>query len=94
MEQSKIDDRKKWGAFIARWCSIEKVGDEWRVQSSRHGSRKFYRVSIDPALYYCTCPDHHEHGERCKHIYAVLEKIRQLGGEPPPPDKDNGAAPA
>jgi transposase len=44
-------------------------GHTWRVRSQSIGSRK-YRVN--PHAVTCSCPDHEETGEKCKHLYAVL----------------------
>jgi transposase len=46
--------------------------------------RKRYEVDLDPTNPSCTCPDHQETGEKCKHYFATVE-IR---------DKDAGTVPA
>ena len=57
---------------------IKRKGADWLVPSSRARKRR-YRVKLDPTNVSCSCPDHQETGQRCKHIYAVEHLLR--GGD-------------
>lgn len=63
-----MNAREQRGLAIAAKCKIEKHKGAWLVPS-QSGVGKSYRVN--PALGMCSCPDHIETGEKCKHQYAV-----------------------
>lgn len=60
--------REERGLAIAQNCKVEREGKIWRVPS-QSGVEKTYRVN--PKTESCSCMDHIETGERCKHLYAV-----------------------
>ena len=53
--------------MIAALCKLNKTTDDWLVPSQ--SGEKVYRVNAQRQT--CTCPDHTEHGHKCKHLYAV-----------------------
>jgi transposase len=61
--------REERGILIAATKKLTQKGSVWIVPS-QSGSAK-YTVSPDPTCPYCSCPDHAETGERCKHLFAV-----------------------
>src|SRR5262245_21198141 len=64
-----MDARQQRGLAIAANQNIKKAVKAWSVPSqSGKGS---YLVLADRERPWCQCPDHEEHGGRCKHIYAV-----------------------
>src|SRR6266446_4118989 len=70
MNRLQIERRKADGKEIAERFRIFRVEKTWSVPSTRSG-RKRYEVRLDPTNASCTCQDHAETGEKCKHIYAV-----------------------
>jgi predicted nucleic acid-binding Zn finger protein len=64
-----MNAREERGLVIAATTKLTQKGKIWIVPS-QNGAGK-YTVSPDPACPYCSCPDHAETGERCKHLYAV-----------------------
>jgi transposase len=82
MNRLQVEARRASGQAIARRfeAKIRRVGNIWFVPSAR-SARKQYEVDLDPTNLSCTCPDHAENGEKCKHVYAVEYLI---GGTPEP----------
>lgn len=66
----QVESRERLGVAIAAFCKIKKKArNVWLVPARSRPGR--YTVRIDPSSPHCTCPDHEETGERCKHIFAV-----------------------
>lgn len=63
-----MNAREQRGLAIAATCQIKREGKVWRVPS-QSGNGHCYRVN--PKHEMCSCPDHVETGERCKHLFAV-----------------------
>lgn len=64
------DAREQRGLLIAAVCKITKTAAGWTVPSqAQDGTR--YTVRMDGDHPHCTCPDHENRGEKCKHIWAV-----------------------
>ncbi len=61
--------RQQRGAVIAQTGQVKFEGRSWRVGSQSRPDKK-YRVN--PHADSCTCPDHEETNERCKHVWAVI----------------------
>jgi hypothetical protein len=75
MHDSQVNARKRRGQEIAERFKdriIQREDGIWLVPSSK-SPRKRYAVDLDPTNPSCTCPDHQQTGEKCKHIFAVLE---------------------
>lgn len=49
--------------------------DKYLVPSQERNSGSYF---VDPKAGSCTCPDHEETGQRCKHIWAVLIVRREV----------------
>ncbi|MCG8653644.1 MAG: transposase [Pirellulales bacterium] len=64
-----MNDRQNKGIELALNSVIKRDGFLWIVPSST-GSGK-YRVDLDSVPPRCTCPDHMDSGNTCKHIYAA-----------------------
>jgi hypothetical protein len=80
MNDLQIQARKASGKEIAARYKIVRNGDVWIVPASK-SVRRHYEVNLDPTNSSCTCPDHAETGQKCKHIYAVEHMLR---GQPNP----------
>src|SRR5690348_3436296 len=66
-----MDAREQRGLIIAATCRLNRLDDgTWIVpsQSSRDGGT--YRVNLHTKT--CTCLDHTEGGNACKHYYAAM----------------------
>lgn len=79
MNEWQIEYRQRRGQELASLFRITQSGDEWTVPSSK-GGRKKYTVLITPTNVSCTCLDHAETGQRCKHIFAVEHLLRNRPG--------------
>lgn len=100
MNKVHIEARKARGHEIAlrfKGKIIRRKDGIWNVPSET-SPRKRYEVDLDPTNPSCSCADHQETGEKCKHIFAALE-IKGGGGKagaspvpkprpPKPPDRD------
>src|SRR5262249_5034610 len=64
-----MNAREERGLVIAATQKLTQKGPVWLVPSQSGRGR--YTVCPDPEKPYCSCPDHEETGQRCKHIYAV-----------------------
>src|SRR4051812_39172066 len=64
-----MDARQQRGMQIAADGGAVHDLTGWRVVSQSQ-PRKKYRVN--PTAQTCTCPDHEERNEPCKHVFAVL----------------------
>lgn len=62
-----MNAREERGLVIAALCKLNRTPEGWLVPSQ--SGEKIYQV--DPVKQTCTCPDHTERGEKCKHLYAV-----------------------
>jgi transposase len=62
-----MNAREERGLVIAALCKLNRTPDGWLVPSQ--SGERIYQV--DPKAQTCTCPDHKEAGQKCKHIYAV-----------------------
>jgi hypothetical protein len=81
VNKAHIEVRKRRGQELAKRFKdkiVQRPDGTWLVPSSK-SPRKRYEVDLDPTNPFCTCPDHEETGEKCKHYFAALE-IRD-GGE-------------
>jgi transposase len=81
----QIEARQRRGQEMAlrfKGKIVQREDGIWLVPSE--SSRKRYEVDLDPTNPSCTCADHQETGDKCKHFFAALE-IR---------DKDAGTVPA
>lgn len=67
--------RKERGLVIAATQKLTQKGKVWIVPS-QSGAGK-YTVCPDADAPFCSCPDHEETGDRCKHIHAVEYTIRR-----------------
>lgn len=91
MNEAQIELRQQRGREIAaRLRIVQQEDGSWKVPSSKSG-RKSYEVNVHPTNVSCTCPDHEETGQRCKHIYAVefliqgeQDKAKETGGQVEP----------
>jgi transposase len=63
-----MNAREERGLVIAAFCKLEQTDEGWLVPSQSDSDR-IYRV--DAAKQTCTCPDHLDAGQKCKHIFAV-----------------------
>ena len=64
-----LDSRQQRGLQIAATAKIAKKGSAWLVPSQSGKGR--YTACPDPQAPHCTCPDHSDGGNKCKHIIAV-----------------------
>lgn len=69
-----MNARAERGLAIAETCKVQREGKVWKVPS-QSGVEKCYRVN--PNTESCSCMDHIETGERCKHLYAVEFTIKR-----------------
>jgi transposase len=67
--------REERGLVIAATSKLVQKGNVWLVPS-QNGKGK-YTVSPDENCCYCSCPDHEETGEPCKHVFAVRTVIKR-----------------
>lgn len=75
MNKAHIETRKARAQEIIKRFKgkiIRRKDGIWLVPSEK-SPRKRYEVDPDPTNPSCNCPDHQETGEKCKHIFAVLE---------------------
>ena len=70
-----MDGREQRGLLIAATCQLTKKGRAWLVPSQSGKGR--YTVVPDPAKPHCTCLDHTEGGNKCKHIFAVEFAVKR-----------------
>jgi transposase len=78
-----IEARKARGHEIAlrfKGKIVRRKDGIWNVPSET-SPRKRYEVDPDPTNPSCTCLDHQETGEKCKHLFAVLEIKGRVGGK-------------
>lgn len=66
-----MNAREQRGKVIAETCVIVKTGNVWKVPSQSTGGT--YSVNLERT--YCSCPDFAEHGNPCKHYFAVKFSI-------------------
>jgi transposase len=71
-----VEERKQRGLLIAAVAKIEKQNGVYLVPSQSSPRHTRYKVKYDAKNPTCDCPDFHERGCRCKHVYAV-EFFRQ-----------------
>jgi transposase len=69
-----MNAREERGLVIAAVCKLRFEKGEWVVPSQSVGD-KTYRVHIPSQT--CTCPDHQETGNKCKHLYAAEYTFRR-----------------
>jgi hypothetical protein len=70
----QMQAREERGLVISALCKLNRTPDGWLVPSQSAGDTIY---TVDPAKQTCTCPDHAEHGHKCKHIYAVEFTIKR-----------------
>jgi transposase len=64
-----MDPREQRGLIIAATCKLKQNSDGTWVVPSQSNTEKMYCVNLKTKT--CTCPDHTERGETCKHFHAV-----------------------
>jgi transposase len=71
-----MEAREQRGLVIAAKCQLKHKGNQWRVpsQTNSHTGKNYM---VDPHAGTCTCLDHTEAGQKCKHIFAVLYTIER-----------------
>src|SRR2546427_12137097 len=69
--------REERGLVIAALTKLNHKGAEWFVPSQSDGE---WNYRVDPIHQTCTCKDHTEGGNVCKHVYAVQFTIRREVG--------------
>jgi hypothetical protein len=62
-----MNAREERGLVIAALCKLKQDNDGWVVPSQS----KDMTYRVNPTAGTCTCPDHAETGQKCKHVYAV-----------------------
>src|SRR5215831_1321101 len=62
-------EREARGLVIAATQKLTQKGKVWLVPSQ--SGRGKYTVCPDADAPFCSCPDHEETGQPCKHIFAV-----------------------
>ncbi len=70
--------REERGLVIAATQKLTQKGKVW-VVPSQNGRGK-YTVCPDPDNPFCSCPDHEETGQPCKHIFAVMFTAKREQG--------------
>jgi transposase len=70
-----MNAREERGLVIAATQKLTQKGRVWLVPS-QSGKGK-YTVCPDPESPYCSCPDHEDHGGKCKHLYAVETVLKR-----------------
>ena len=68
-----MNAREERGLVIAALCKLNKTPQGWLVPSQ--SGQQIY--TVDPVAQTCTCPDHQDRKEKCKHIYAVEFTIKR-----------------
>jgi transposase len=71
-----VEAREQRGIIIAARFNIKQKDRRWLVPSQTDSGKK-YSVCVDEGHTFCTCPDHEETGQTCKHIYAVRYTIER-----------------
>jgi transposase len=71
--------REERGMLLAATKRIVLKDGIWTVPSQTDNHR--YSVRLDKEIPFCSCPDHKETGDRCKHIFAVEFTIRREQSE-------------
>jgi transposase len=69
VQERQVQSRERLGLEIAARSKIERKGSVWLVPSQ--SGHKRYTVCPDPTEPHCSCPDHAETGQLCKHLFAV-----------------------
>jgi hypothetical protein len=69
-----MNAREERGLVIAALCKLKKDRDGWLVPSQTSAALAY---TVDPQQQTCTCPDHVEGGQKCKHLYAVEITIKR-----------------
>jgi transposase len=69
-----MNAREQRGLVIAAMCKLNRTEQGWIVPSQSKGETIYM---VDPVRKTCTCPDHVENGEKCKHIYAVEITVKR-----------------
>ncbi len=65
-----MNPREERGLIIAATCRLNWLDDgTWLVPSQSNKDGSTYRVNLHTKT--CTCPDHAEAGNTCKHFYAA-----------------------
>ena len=70
-----MNARQQRGLVIAATCTIEKQARNRYLVPSQ--SKKGTRYVVEPTYPCCDCPDFEEHGETCKHLFAVQYVIER-----------------
>jgi uncharacterized Zn finger protein len=69
--------RQQRGLIIAAVCKLNRTPQAWLVPSQ--SGERIYTALLNSQS--CTCPDHQEHGHKCKHIFAVEITIKREVGK-------------
>jgi transposase len=64
-----MNAREERGLIIAAMCRLNRTNDGTWVVPSQSASAVCYRVNLETKT--CTCPDHAENGNTCKHYFAA-----------------------
>ena len=88
MNKAHIETRIKRGQELALRFKdkiVQRKDGIWLVPSSK-SPRKRYEVDLDPTNPSCTCADHQETGDKCKHHFAArtIRDSRAAGTAPAP----------
>jgi transposase len=65
-----MNDREQRGLALAALYRIEPKDGKWIVPSQT-GNGTRYEVDPSPTHPTCTCPDHRDRGDKCKHMFEV-----------------------
>src|SRR6516165_9887674 len=66
--------REERGLVIAALCKLKRTKEGWMVPSQSTGERIY---TVDVKSQTCTCLDHVEGKQKCKHLFAVEFTIKR-----------------
>lgn len=82
MDANKLTPRQQRGIALATAMKLVREDMGWWKVPSQSGNGR-YRVCLERKVPFCSCPDHEETGQDCKHIYAVryvMERQQDANG--------------
>src|SRR5258708_30911163 len=68
-KETAMTPREERGMVIAALCRLNRTSDGTWLVPSQSGTEKIYHVNLEAKT--CTCPDHKEGGQTCKHYFAA-----------------------
>jgi transposase len=68
--------RQERGIMIAALEKLARQDEFWSVPSATNNKKRYI---VDPVHQTCTCPDHRDSGNKCKHIHAVEIVLQREG---------------